>query len=517
MFVLAAAGVLDGRTVTTHWRYAERLSKRYPTVTVEPNSLYIDSGQVLTSAGSAAGLDMLLHLVRRDYGAKIANQVAQRLVIPPHREGGQAQYLPRPMPQDERNRLSKLIDWVRAHPSQAHTLRTLARRASMSPRTLQRQFQETVGFGPYEMADSRTSRAGQGPVTNGASFAAARGRSGRLQIARNIPAPLPPCRRHQPGHLSPPVREQLTGRFMSRPNKLLLVLSFVGFIALGLPDAVIGVVWPALRAHFGLHQDALGPLFITVTVGSVMASTASGVILSRMGIGELLAFSCALTAVALFGYTIAPSWTVLVSPWLADGLRCGRHRRGNQHSRRDSLLRATGQCPARLLWRWRGGGTGVDDSRADDGTPLAARLSNHRRRRDRACGRIHSVSPAVATAGRSHMKNIFGRRDWSETLQLGKVQLSLLVFLIYTGCEAAAGAWVFSLLYEARGITTASAGTAVTLYWGGLFASRLGYAFLPSNVNPESIVKLCMIVALAGVVTLLLDLHPPRGHRRPSH
>ncbi|WP_129775367.1 transcriptional regulator FtrA [Peristeroidobacter soli] len=150
VFVLAAAGVLDGRTVTTHWRYAERLSKRYPTVTVEPNSLYIDSGQVLTSAGSAAGLDMLLHLVRRDYGARIANQVAQRLVIPPHREGGQAQYLPRPMPQDERNRLSKLIDWVRAHPSQAHTLRTLARRASMSPRTLQRQFQETVGFGPYE-------------------------------------------------------------------------------------------------------------------------------------------------------------------------------------------------------------------------------------------------------------------------------------------------------------------------------------------------------------------------------
>jgi AraC family transcriptional regulator, transcriptional activator FtrA len=150
VFVLAAAGILEGRTVTTHWRYAERLSKRYPGVTVEPNSLYIDSGQVLTSAGSAAGLDMLLHLVRLDYGAKVANQVAQRLVIPPHREGGQAQYLPRPMPQDERNRLSKLIDWVRSHPAQDHTLRTLARRASMSPRTLQRQFQETVGFGPYE-------------------------------------------------------------------------------------------------------------------------------------------------------------------------------------------------------------------------------------------------------------------------------------------------------------------------------------------------------------------------------
>jgi AraC family transcriptional regulator, transcriptional activator FtrA len=150
VFVLAAAGVLEGRTVTTHWRYAERLGQRYPGVTVEPNSLYIDSGQVLTSAGSAAGLDMLLHLVRRDYGAKIANQVAQRLVIPPHREGGQAQYLPRPLPNDERSRVSKLIDWVRSNPAHTHTITTLARRASMSPRTLQRQFQETVGFGPYE-------------------------------------------------------------------------------------------------------------------------------------------------------------------------------------------------------------------------------------------------------------------------------------------------------------------------------------------------------------------------------
>jgi AraC family transcriptional activator FtrA len=150
VFVLAAAGVLEGKTVTTHWRYAERLGKRYPGITVQPNALYIDSGQVLTSAGSAAGLDMLVHLVRRDYGARIANQVAQRLVIPPHREGGQAQYLPRPLPTDERNRLSKLIDWVRTHPAQAHTLETLARRASMSPRTLQRQFQETVGFAPYE-------------------------------------------------------------------------------------------------------------------------------------------------------------------------------------------------------------------------------------------------------------------------------------------------------------------------------------------------------------------------------
>ena len=101
VFVLAAAGVLDGKTVTTHWRYADKLQQRYPQLRVKPDALYVDEGQVITSAESAAGLDMLLHLVRRDYGSAIANRVAQRLVVPPHRDGGQAQFVPRPMPQDD--------------------------------------------------------------------------------------------------------------------------------------------------------------------------------------------------------------------------------------------------------------------------------------------------------------------------------------------------------------------------------------------------------------------------------
>jgi AraC family transcriptional regulator, transcriptional activator FtrA len=150
VFVLAAAGILDGKTVTTHWRYAEKLAQRYPDLKVEANALYVDQGQILTSAGSAAGLDMFLHLVRRDFGTRVANLVAQRLVIPAHREGGQAQYLPRPVPNDERGRLTKLMEWVRAHPAKPHTLSELARRASMSPRTLQRQFADTVGLAPYE-------------------------------------------------------------------------------------------------------------------------------------------------------------------------------------------------------------------------------------------------------------------------------------------------------------------------------------------------------------------------------
>lgn len=150
VFVLAAAGVLDGKTVTTHWRYAEALQRRYPQVRVQPDALYIDEGQVITSAGSAAGLDMLLHLVRRDYGGAVANRVAQRLVVAPHREGGQAQFVPRPMPLDDSGRLTRLMDWMRQHPALPHTLRSLAERAAMSPRTLQRQFHDATGMAPYE-------------------------------------------------------------------------------------------------------------------------------------------------------------------------------------------------------------------------------------------------------------------------------------------------------------------------------------------------------------------------------
>ena len=150
VFVLAAAGLLDGQRATTHWRYTERLAQRYPRIEVLPGDLYVDSGQLITSAGSAAGLDMLLHLVRRDHGARVGNLVAQRLVVAPHREGGQAQYLPRPMAHDERGRLTRLMDWVRAHPDQPHTVASMAARAAMSARTLQRQFQEATGFGPVE-------------------------------------------------------------------------------------------------------------------------------------------------------------------------------------------------------------------------------------------------------------------------------------------------------------------------------------------------------------------------------
>jgi AraC family transcriptional regulator, transcriptional activator FtrA len=150
VFVLAAAGLLDGKSATTHWRYEQLLNDMHPQVNMQVNALYVDQGQLLTSAGSAAGLDMMLHIVKSDYGAKVANLVAQRLVVPTHRVGDQAQFVPRPIPADDSARLSKLMDWVRAHPAIVHTLASLSKKAAMSTRTLQRQFQEAVGLSPLD-------------------------------------------------------------------------------------------------------------------------------------------------------------------------------------------------------------------------------------------------------------------------------------------------------------------------------------------------------------------------------
>ncbi len=159
VFVLAATGLLDGRRATTHWRYAEQLEQAYPAIRIEPDVLYVDEGQLLTSAGSAAALDLSLHLVRRDHGPNIANQVARRLVIPPHRDGGQAQFIDRPV-QEEGAVLAALLDWMRRNLQRELPLRLLARQAKMSERTFLRRFAEATGTTPKDwLVDERLRRA----------------------------------------------------------------------------------------------------------------------------------------------------------------------------------------------------------------------------------------------------------------------------------------------------------------------------------------------------------------------
>lgn len=154
-FVLAAAGVLDNREAATHWRYADLLAQRYPRVRVNRDVLYADDGDLLTSAGSAAGIDLCLHLIRHDHGAGIANHVARRLVVPAHRDGGQTQFIERPVAVAGTGHVNQIIGWMEAHLATPMTVASLARAAHMSERNFSRQFRATTGSSPIDWLIAR--------------------------------------------------------------------------------------------------------------------------------------------------------------------------------------------------------------------------------------------------------------------------------------------------------------------------------------------------------------------------
>ncbi len=291
-----------------------------------------------------------------------------------------------------------------------------------------------------------------------------------------------------------------------RHPHLLLALTFVGYIALGLPDTLVGIAWPAMRADFALPLSALGPLYIATTAGYVAASSATGMLLARMGIGTLLAGSCLITGLALFGYTVAPSWAVLVALGLLTGFGGGAIDAAiNTHAAVHYSARLVNVLHA--FW-----GIGA----ALGPALMTATLV---RGYDWRNGYWVVVAVEIALA----LAFISTRKQWPppvvhhpdhrpaglpETLRLGRVRLALLVFLLYTGCEAAAGAWVFSLLYEARNLAATSAGTAVSLYWCGLFASRVGYALLPARTRPTAVIAASIVAALIGMAIVALGVHP---------
>jgi AraC family transcriptional activator FtrA len=159
-FALAQAGLLDGRRATTHWRHAEKLAARYPRVEVLPDILYIDEGDVLTSAGASAGLDLCLHIVRRDFGVARANDVARRLVMPAHRTGGQAQFIQRPVARDTKNSIGELLDQLRQRLDEEWTIERVAQLVHVSRRTLLRRFRLATGESPLSwLTAERVERA----------------------------------------------------------------------------------------------------------------------------------------------------------------------------------------------------------------------------------------------------------------------------------------------------------------------------------------------------------------------
>ncbi|MEW1722198.1 helix-turn-helix domain-containing protein [Streptomyces sp. NPDC093109] len=181
VFALGAAGLLDGRRCAGHWRHAAELARAFPLAVVEPDMLYVDEDPVITSAGTAAGIDACLHLVRKEYGTEVANAIARRMVVPPHRDGGQAQFIRHPLPRSRCDTVGDVLGWMERHLDREMTVDELAARAHMSPRTFARRFQQETGTTPYrwllrqrvllaqelleatdETVDSVASRAGFG-------------------------------------------------------------------------------------------------------------------------------------------------------------------------------------------------------------------------------------------------------------------------------------------------------------------------------------------------------------------
>jgi transcriptional regulator GlxA family with amidase domain len=149
-YVLAAAGLLDGLRATTHWRWADAFAARFPDVKLVPEVLYVDEGRIVTGAGAAAGVDMCLHLLRREYGSAVANGIARDMVVPPHRDGGQAQYVTAPVPADcDDERLAEVLAWAREHLHTQLTVEALAARSLMSQRSFARRFAAATGSTPH--------------------------------------------------------------------------------------------------------------------------------------------------------------------------------------------------------------------------------------------------------------------------------------------------------------------------------------------------------------------------------
>lgn len=148
-FTLGEAGLLDGIECTTHWKYTAKMQEMFPAARVVPEVLYVDAGQIVTSAGTAAGLDASLHIWRQEHGAGVASMIARRMVVPPHRDGGQAQYIARAVPDCDADTLGPLLTWVLENLGEDHTVESLAKRAHMSPRTFARRFRDETGTTPH--------------------------------------------------------------------------------------------------------------------------------------------------------------------------------------------------------------------------------------------------------------------------------------------------------------------------------------------------------------------------------
>lgn len=286
---------------------------------------------------------------------------------------------------------------------------------------------------------------------------------------------------------------------------LLLGLAGLGFVSLGLPDGLLGVAWPSLRAGFGLAQDALGALLAATTTGYVLSSFASGPLLARLGLGALLALSCLATAGSLLGYAAADAWGVMVALGVVAGLGAGAIDAGingyvatNHSPRALNLLHAgyglgTTAGPALMTGLLMAGAPWQRGYAIVGASQLALGFAFAATRRHWPAASAASGAPAPGAS-------------LARTLRRPAAWVSALAFALYTGLEAAAGAWTYTLLSEGRGVAMASAGSAVSLYWGALMAGRVAFALSLAAAPVGRLLVGCMAGVALAALGLALDL-----------
>jgi fucose permease len=278
---------------------------------------------------------------------------------------------------------------------------------------------------------------------------------------------------------------------------LLLALAYAGFVSMGLPDGLLGVAWPSIRAGFDVPLDALGALLVATTAGSALSSFSSGRLLASLSLGALLSLSCALTAVALLGYAAAPAWSVMVAFGVVSGLGAGAIDAGlntwvaTRHGPRMlSLLHAfygVGTTAGPLLM------TGI----------LLAGDSWQRGYLLVAVAQLALALGFAATRRRWPPRTRDGRSGdapapMRATLREPAARLGAAAFLLYVGLEAGAGAWTYTVLHEARGVPIATAGSALSVFWGALLLARVAFGLLPARAALDSTLRVCMAGCIAG-------------------
>jgi fucose permease len=293
----------------------------------------------------------------------------------------------------------------------------------------------------------------------------------------------------------------------SRPA-LLVGLAYAAFISLGLPDGLTGVAWPSIRTTFQLPLDALGALITTTTIGYLLSSFSSGRLVARLGVGWLLALSCLATAIGLLGYGFAPLWAVMIGLGLLVGLGGGAIDAGL------NTYAAEHFNPRTVNWLHAAFGLG-----AASGPILMSSVIS--------AGQSWRLGYLIVGVAQVLLASCFAvtRRQWHlradgshavptasapimSTLALPSAWLSMALFFLYSGLEITAGQWLYTLLTEARGVVPVVAGVWVSVYWGSLTVGRLVSGVIVAHIRLRTLLQLCMLGAILGVVALWLNPAP---------